>query len=66
MACKKKQDIGYCTQEMLRWYDKMGGVSPMVEASRNRQKNLTPIGKTRKINIGWNKLNLPLRLPSGA
>jgi hypothetical protein len=49
MACKKKQDIGYCTQEMLRWYDKMGGVSPMAEASRNRQKNLTPIGKTRKI-----------------
>lgn len=49
MACKEKQDIGYCTHEMLRWYDKMGGVSTMAEASRNRQKNLTPIGKVRKI-----------------
>jgi hypothetical protein len=45
MACKLKEDIGWCCREILRWYEKLGGISKMAEASRNRQKIHQPIGK---------------------
>jgi len=46
MACKCKQDIAWCCRYMLRWFDKLGGVSRMASASRARSKRkLNPIGK---------------------
>lgn len=45
MACKLKEDIGWCCHEILRWYEKLGGASKMASASRNRQKTQQPIGK---------------------
>lgn len=46
MACKLKIDIGWCTKEMLRWYDKLGGESIMASASRDRNKQTRlPTGK---------------------
>jgi len=46
MACASKLDIGFCCAELLRWYSKMGGVSKMAEASRNRcKKTISPVGK---------------------
>jgi len=38
MACALKEDIGYCMKYMLRMYDKCGGMSPMADTSRHRQK----------------------------
>lgn len=45
MACKLKNDIGFCFHTMLRWYDKTGGTSKMACASRTRQKNIYSTGK---------------------
>lgn len=45
MACKLKEDISWCCREILRWYEKLGGVSKMAEASRSRHKVRKPIGK---------------------
>ncbi len=46
MACRLKQDTGYCSKYMLRWYHKLGGMSVMAESSRHRQKgHFAPIGK---------------------
>jgi hypothetical protein len=45
MACKLKEDIGYCIRYMMRMYDKCGGASLMADASRHRGKNLTAQGK---------------------
>lgn len=45
MACKLKEDIGFCFRYMLRMYDKCGGQSKMADASRFRGKNLCPRGK---------------------
>ena len=39
MACDSRLDIGFCFRYMLRWHDKMGGVSKMASASRHRGKN---------------------------
>ena len=44
MACAEKYDIGWISREMLRWYDKLGGVSRFASAARERQ-NSQPIGK---------------------
>ena len=45
-ACSCKQDIGYICQYMLRWFDKLDGVSPMASASRNRHRRYgEPVGK---------------------
>ena len=44
MACRLQCDIGYICREMLRWYDKMGGVDKFAEAARSRQ-TLCPSGK---------------------
>lgn len=43
-ACKLKSDIGWICREMLRWYDKLGGISKFASAARNRQKG-KPEGK---------------------
>ena len=45
-ACALKQDIGFICSELLRWYDKLGGVSRMASRSRSRPKsNCMAIGK---------------------
>jgi len=44
MACSEKQDIGWISREMLRWYDKNGGVSDFTSSARKRQVN-DPVGK---------------------
>ena len=51
MACKLKEDIGYCCRTMLRWYDKLGfPYSRMADMSRHRDKNIgPPKGKVWKI-----------------
>ena len=49
MACELKQDIGYCCKEMLRWHDKLGGMSKMADKSRERFRN-QPIGKIKYFN----------------
>lgn len=36
MACRDKIDIGWICREMLRWFDKCGGVSDMASAARAR------------------------------
>ena len=45
MACKLKEDIGYCIRYMMRMHDKCGGTSLMADASRHRDKNQTAKGK---------------------
>jgi hypothetical protein len=46
MICSNKCDIGFCCHEMLRWYDKLGGVDKMASSSRARwHKTNRPIGK---------------------
>lgn len=53
MACDLRSDISFICREMLRWYDKLGGVSKMASASRHRSKNKhTAIGKI------WYRKNL--------
>lgn len=44
MACSEKCDIGWISREMLRWYDKLGGVSKFASAARERQSS-KPVGK---------------------
>lgn len=39
IACKLKTDINWCCNHLLKWYDKMGGVSKMAMSSRNRNKD---------------------------
>ena len=36
-ACEKKVDVGWMCRELLRWFDKLGGVSKFAQASRRRQ-----------------------------
>ena len=38
MACDNKLNIGFICFTMLRWADKLGFVSPMAHAARQRQK----------------------------
>lgn len=50
MGCSDKRDTGFCIRYMLRWHDKLGGLSPMAIASRGRQRSEdlncdTPVGK---------------------
>lgn len=45
MACRLKEDIGYCFRYMLRMYHKCGGDSDMADASRHRGKNQEAKGK---------------------
>lgn len=55
MACDKKIDIGYCTSQMLRWYDKCGGSSKMAIASRARTQKKAPRGIKGRI---WYRVEL--------
>jgi hypothetical protein len=55
MACKRRDDIGYCMREMLRWHDKCGGTSRMADASRSRGKNQTAKGKI------WYSSQIPIK-----
>jgi hypothetical protein len=36
MACDLREDIGYLCRNLLRWYDKCGGVSIYAHKSRQR------------------------------
>jgi len=40
MACELRRDIGWICREMLRWHQKLGGVSKFADAARSRQ--ITP------------------------
>ena len=55
MACKLKEDIGYCIRYMLRIHNKLGGTSSMADASRHRGKNIEPKGKI------WYSNQLPVK-----
>ena len=44
MACADKCDIGWISRELLRWYDKLCGVSRFASAARDRQTS-QPVGK---------------------
>lgn len=44
MACSCRSDIGYICREMLRWYDKNGGLCRLAMAARKRQVS-PPIGR---------------------
>lgn len=61
MACKLKEDIGFCFRSMLRMYDKCGGTSLMADASRHRRdaeggwKNTEPLGKV------WYPSQIPVK-----
>lgn len=52
-ACQLKCDIGTVARDMLRWYDKCGGLSWQAHRTRQRmnKKNerIRPIGKTKRI-----------------
>ena len=53
MACQVRQDIGYLCRQMLRWYDKTGGVEEYASKARARMykpDNKSPVGK-----IWWKK-----------
>ena len=47
MACADKRDIGFICHEMLRWFDKLGGVSKLAYSSRARwpKHTMRPFGK---------------------
>lgn len=55
MACKIKQDIGYCFRYMLRMIDKCGSSSNMADASRHRGRIQEPVGKI------WYPSQLPIK-----
>lgn len=38
MACKEKIDIAWICREMLRWFDKCGGISEWASAARLRHQ----------------------------
>ncbi len=56
MACTLRCDIGFICNYMLRWHDKLGGTSPMAQASRDRNKFRCPEGKII-YNAGKEQLN---------
>ena len=45
MACQCREDIGFICRTMLRWFDKMGGVSAFAHASRHRQASSITKGR---------------------
>ena len=45
-ACELKEDIGFMCREMLRWFDKLGGISKLASSSRRRQnRSKAPVGR---------------------
>jgi len=60
MACVLKQDIGYCMWYMLRMYDKCGGMSPMADASRHRQKGDSYIER-KSVGKVWYPSQMPVK-----
>ena len=42
MACREKEDIGYCIRYMMRMHDKCGGMSLMADNSRHRPARKPP------------------------
>lgn len=45
MACISRLDIGWICKEMLRWFDKNGGISKFAMASRKRKRDARPVDK---------------------
>lgn len=46
MACERREDIGWISREMLRWYAKTGGSSRFADSARDRHNESTkPAGK---------------------
>jgi hypothetical protein len=38
MACELQEDIGWICREMLRWHQKLGGISKFADVGRHKQK----------------------------
>ena len=60
MACEVRGDIGYCMRYMLRMYDKCGGMSPMADASRHRQKGVARCEPVPKGKV-WYSNQIPVK-----
>jgi len=60
MACKLKQDTGFCIRYMLRMYDKCGGTSLMADASRHRQKDDSGLESKPKGKV-WYPSQIPVK-----
>jgi hypothetical protein len=46
VACKLKEDIGWCCAYLLRWHAKLGGTEEIAWSSRHRGKrSVHPKGK---------------------
>lgn len=60
MACANRIDIKYCCRWMLRWHDKLGGMSQMADRSRHRNK---PLGNNSLDPLGriWYPKDLPIK-----
>lgn len=53
MAVKHSEDIGLACKEMLRWFDKLGGVSQYANKARYRQSTVrAAVGKI------WSQIEL--------
>lgn len=46
--CDDSRDIKWICREMLRWFDKMGGMSKWASAARKRQ-TMEKFGKTQNV-----------------
>ena len=52
LRCSHKSDVGFAFREMMRWYDKCGGMSKWAYAARKRHNedgNYTTRGTVQKI-----------------
>lgn len=49
MACQCRQDIGYICRQMMRWFNKTGGVSQYAKKARDRMYKPDNRGPVRKI-----------------
>lgn len=58
MACAERVDIGWICREMMRWYDKNGGLSPYAHSARVRQAR-GPYGKVYYRNALARPMNNP-------
>jgi hypothetical protein len=58
LRCSDKRDVGYAFRYMMRWYDKMGGVSKWAMKARERhnepqnQRTYGDVEYVRKIETG--------------
>ena len=63
MACRDKQDIGYCIRYMMRMHHKCGGTSHMADRSRHRIWEKAYSAGENHINKPAGKVWYPSQLP---